>query len=186
MAEKTTFIKLDRNMTTWRWFKTENMFIVFVYLIMSANIKDNPFGDVIVHRGELVTSYESIAFDCGLTVNRVRTIIKRLKRTGEVTARIYPKFQVISILKYDYYQGNAQGNAQASHTQGTGNAQSSHNNQRIKECNNGRMKENIIPPPTAPPFGGGGAEEEDPKAGIPAPLRSRFETYEDYKRWCSQ
>ena len=116
MAEKSTFIKLDRNISKWRWYQNANTFRVFVHLLLKANIENHEFEQTIVNRGELATSYNSIANDLKLTVKEVRVAINHLKRTGEVAVRIYPKYQVISVLEYDTYQSKGQANG---HSEGT-------------------------------------------------------------------
>lgn len=108
MAEKSTFVKLDRNIVKWRWYKNPNTFRVFIHLIINANITDHDFENITVKRGEIATSYESIAKALDLSVKQVRTAIEHLKTTGEVAGKTYPKFQVISILSYDVYQGDGQ------------------------------------------------------------------------------
>lgn len=109
MANQTTFIKLDRNILRWRWYKDSYTYHVFTYLITVANAYDEPFEDIVVRRGQRVTSYQTISNDTGISVKSVRTAIEHLKRSGEVASQRYPKYQVITVLNYDRYQGNRQG-----------------------------------------------------------------------------
>ena len=106
-----TYIKLFRSIENWRWYKNPNTFRVFVHLLINANIEDCPFEKIVIHRGQLATSYGSIAAKLGLSVRNVRTAIEHLKSTGEVTVKKYPKFQVISILCYNEYQDVPTGKA---------------------------------------------------------------------------
>ena len=84
MAEKSTFIKIDRNILKWRWYEDANTFRVFVHLIIKANIRDADFERITVKRGQLVTSYPHLSRDLGISVKSARTAIKHLKETGEV------------------------------------------------------------------------------------------------------
>ena len=141
MADVSTFIKIDRNIRDWRWYKDANTFRVFIHLLTEANIKDHDFEKTTIHRGEVATSYRSIALALNISVQSVRTAIAHLKSTGEVTGRTYAKYQVISIKNYDKYQGiNRQltGNQQASNRELTGNQQQLKN---VKNEKNVRMKE---------------------------------------------
>lgn len=104
MAEKTSYIRLDRNIVHWKWWYDHNTLIVFLYLLIQANIKDNGFSGQIVHRGEVVTSIPSLCNATGLTIRQVRTAISHLKSTGEVTDRTFTKFRIITIVNYDKYQ----------------------------------------------------------------------------------
>lgn len=121
------WIKLDRKILNWRWYKDANTMRVFIHLLLTASFADNWFESIEIHRGEAVVSYEGLANTLNLSVQNVRTAIKHLKSTGEVTAKPYAKFQVISIVNYDLYQGEltgrVTGNQQAANRQLTGSQQ---------------------------------------------------------------
>ena len=104
MAEKSTYIKLDRYMVRWRWWKTHNTLVVFLWLLLEANVSDHEFEKEMIHRGEVATSLQSIGNSTGLSIREVRTAISHLKSTGEVTSRTRPHYQVISIVNYAKYQ----------------------------------------------------------------------------------
>lgn len=139
MAEKTTFVKLDRNLATWRWFKYPKTLVVWIWLIMNANVEDHDFERETIHRGEVATSYRRIMTDTGLSSKEVRTALNHLKETGEVATRIRPKYQVISILEYSRYQdvpaGKTAGKGQAKGRQTAGKGQQ-YKNVRSKEEKN--------------------------------------------------
>jgi len=105
MATKSTFIKLDRNIQKWRWYTNANTFRVFVHLLLNANIENHDFEGIVIRRGEIATSFGKIANTLKLTIQQVRTAVEHLKTTGEITCTRYSKFQVISIVNYDIYQG---------------------------------------------------------------------------------
>lgn len=106
MAEKTTFIIIDRNILEWRWFKKcARTFQLFVWLLLKANIKDHAFHKTIIPRGSLATSYESMADACGMSVSAVRRIIQNLEETGEIEREVKDHYQIIKVVKYDEYQG---------------------------------------------------------------------------------
>lgn len=65
---------------------------------------------VTVRRGQLVTSYDTLAAELKLSNHSIRTAIKHLRATGEVASKIYPKFSLITVLNYDKYQGQVAGN----------------------------------------------------------------------------
>ena len=146
MADKSTFIMLDRNILNWRWFKDTNTAMLFIYLLLKANIKDAGFENITIHRGQLATSYPSMAKDLGITERNARTALKHLKVTGEVTVKTYPKFSVITVVNYDKYQTKRQASCQSSDRQVTGKRQQSNNS------NNGNKKINISPAQEKPFF----------------------------------
>lgn len=117
MREETTYIFIDRNILDWGWYKNANVFRVFIHLLIIANYDKHKFENITLKRGQVATSYPSIATATGLTYAQVRRSIENLKLTGELTVKNYPKFLVISIVNYDRYQRKRQGNAQSNDRQ---------------------------------------------------------------------
>ena len=134
MAEKSTFIKLDRNIQEWRWFKDGNTFRVFIYLLLNANVKKNGFKGIDINRGQLATSHKSIAEKLGLTEMQVRVAIKHLKLTGEITSQIHHDFSLYTVVNYELYQGTITGNITGK--QQASNKQITSKQQRYKNVKN--------------------------------------------------
>ena len=109
MAAPSTFIKLDRNITKWRWYTNANTVRVWLHLLMSANIAPYEFENIRIERGQLVTSHENLANTLKLSIQEVRTALNHLKSTGEITTTAHRRFQVISIVNYNLYQGELTG-----------------------------------------------------------------------------
>lgn len=141
MADKTTFIKLDRNIKRWGWYKDANTMRVFVDLLIEANISDNVFMGVTVHRGEIASSYASIANSLNLTIQNVRTAILHLKSTGELTVQRHRDFSVFSIVNYDYYQSKL--TDQLTVCQQSANSQLTVSSQQLKNLKNLKKEKNI-------------------------------------------
>lgn len=132
------FVKIDRKITQWRWYHDANTFRVFFHLIITANYEDKDFETITIKRGERVISYPKLAVELGLSEQNIRTAIKHLKDTGELTVKSHAKFSVVTINNYNQYQSaNSQltGNQQATNRQLTGNQQATNNNERNKESN---------------------------------------------------
>lgn len=110
MAEKTTWIKLDRNIMNWRWYQDPNTFRVFIHLLLNANIEERGFMTDTIHRGECVISIGKMAKTLGITYDQARTALNHLRETKEITSKQRPKYLVISITNYEKYQGNPKQN----------------------------------------------------------------------------
>lgn len=106
------FIKLYRKIDDWGWYKNANTFRVFLHLLLNANHEERVFEGVTIHRGELASSYESIAKKLGVTPRQVRTAIIHLKMSGEVSTILHRNFQVIILKNYSKYQGESQAPSQ--------------------------------------------------------------------------
>ena len=104
MQEKSTFVKLHRSITKWRWYKNQNTKALFIHLMIIANIKDQPFENITVKRGQVITSLASLSSQTGLTMNQVRTALQHLISTKEITSKTTSKYTIITIKNYDEYQ----------------------------------------------------------------------------------
>lgn len=127
------FVKIDRKITQWRWYHDANTFRVFFHLIVTSNYEDKDFETITIKRGERVISYPKLAAELGLTEQNIRTAIKHLKETGEVTVKSHSKFSVVTINNYNQYQSvNSQltGNQQTTNSQLTDSQQATNNNER--------------------------------------------------------
>lgn len=124
MAEKSTFIKLDRNIQNWRWYQCPNTFRVFVHILLNANVETHDFMNTTIHRGEMATSYAKLGDALNLTGQQVRTAISHLKSTEEITVKQHSKFLIISVLNYAKYQDKLTVNQQADNRQITPNQHS--------------------------------------------------------------
>ena len=193
MADKTTFIKLDRNIITWRWFKNSKILSVFIWLLVKANIKEGHFEKDTIKRGSLATSNASIANGCGLTICNVRTALTDLEATGEITRESRNHYQIITIVNYDSYQLDRSKSVCQLATNPDSNSQATlmatSNNQRIKEYKNGKKEKNKEKKTSSSPLDGVG---DVPKAvklkpigegtvdDIPEEFREFCKTYEEY------
>lgn len=141
-----TFIKVDRGILDWRWFHDAGTLQLWLYILLRANVTDNDFEGITVHRGELVTSLSSLAAHTGLTIRQVRTALGHLKSTGEVTCTRYPKYSVIRAVHYSLYQDKPAGNA-AGGRQATGKPAADERQQYKKEKESKNEKEGEEPIP---------------------------------------
>ena len=97
------WISLYRKFMNWQWYKNSNVKAVFIHLLLCANHKEEMVGRRIVHRGQLITSRDSLSEATGLSVQQIRTCLAKLESTNEIEITPTNKYTVITILKYDYY-----------------------------------------------------------------------------------
>ena len=192
MAEKTTFIKLDRNIINWRWFSNSKILSVFIWLIIKANIKEGHFQQDTIKRGSLATSNAHIAEGCGLTVSNVRTALADLESTGEISRVTRNHYQIITVNNYESYQSGISKTECPIASNLDGNSQATRNNQRIKEYKNGKKEKNKEKSPSTSPLSGGvdvpyasrmKPMDEGTVDDIPDEYKDMFSTYPDYWRF---
>ena len=137
------WIKLYRKLIKWPHYKNGNTFRLFLHLLMTANVEDTKWvkGDMIIKRGQTVTSVAQLAHELGLTVNQIRTSKNTLKNTGEITIKTTNKLSIITVCKFDDYQANGKDRPQAK-PQAKSQAKTQSPSQHLK--NNKEDKEYIV------------------------------------------
>ena len=135
------WVKLFSKFINWEWYKDKNTKCVFIHCLISANWKDGKFEGIVIPRGSFVTSLKSLSEDLGMTVQEVRTSLKHLISTNELTSKSTNKYRIITIVNYELYQ---QVNKQPN-TQLTSNQQATNNQlTTIEEYKNNRIKDNSV------------------------------------------
>ena len=104
------YIKISRSILDWEWWPDINTSRVFIYILIKANWKDGKFKGKVIPRGSLVASISSIASGTGLTPDEVRTAIKHLIDSNNITKQTTNKYSVFSVVGYDSYQDTSQTN----------------------------------------------------------------------------
>lgn len=141
-----SWIKIFRELLQWEWFQKAEMVQLFIYLLLKANCVDKQWQGITIKRGQLATSNATIRQDLRLSEQQIRTCIKRLISTGEITYKSTNRYVVITICNYDKYQkvggttnelNNEQTNNQSTDEQRAINEQST----TTKEIKNIRSKE---------------------------------------------
>lgn len=79
-----------------------------MHLLLKANYENKKWRGIEIQRGELITSISQLSKETQLTPQQVRTCIKKLKKTGEITSKTTSKFTLIHIEKYSFFQTQEQ------------------------------------------------------------------------------
>lgn len=106
------WIKIHRKLTEWEWYDDPNVFRLFIHLLLIANHKDKSYRGNKLKAGTVLTGRELLAEQTGLSVRQVRTALKKLQATNEVTIKTSRQGSVIQIVKYKQYQYSDQENDQ--------------------------------------------------------------------------
>ena len=79
------FIKIDRKILKWEWWSDINTFRLFFYMLVSAYWKDGNYKGVDIKRGSFPSSISELSRETNLSAMEIRTALKHLQSTGEVT-----------------------------------------------------------------------------------------------------
>lgn len=163
------FIKIDRGMLEWEWYKKPNTKDLFLHMLLKANWKEGKFQGIDIPRGSFVSSYPKLESELGITINKIRTALNHLQSSGEITVKAYTKFSVFTVNNYCLYQdinsqitGNTTVKAQTINSQSTDKSHSNHiqittieerKKERKEEGKKGRNKKDVENPvPVSPTF----------------------------------
>lgn len=98
------YIKLSRKILDWEWYGNINTCRVFIHMLLKAYWKDKKIEGTVIPRGSFPSSYGRLAEETQLTVDEVRTAVKHLISTKEITKNATSKYTVFTVNNYDAYQ----------------------------------------------------------------------------------
>lgn len=127
------FISLWRSILDWEWYDDINTTRLYIHLLLTANYEDKEWHGIIVKRGSRVSSLEVLSNETNLTIQQVRTALKHLETTGELTRSKYAKFTVFTLNNYNKFQDVT---GKSTEYQQTSNNNGIKNNKYNKEINN--------------------------------------------------
>lgn len=116
------FIKLHRQILEWEWYKDANTMRLFLHFLLKANHKEKKWQGHTIDKGSFITSLDNLVIETGLSKMQIRTAIKKLKLTHEITHETTRSFSIITINNWEQYQdNNTQDNIEITHKQHTDN-----------------------------------------------------------------
>ena len=116
------WIKIHRKFLDWEWFNKSEAVHLFLYMLIKANHKDAKWQGNDVKRGQFISSLGNISNATGISVQTIRTILKKLEKTNEIEVKSTSQFTIVTICKYECYQDeNEQSNKPLTNNQQTTN-----------------------------------------------------------------
>lgn len=98
------YIPLYRQILDWGWYLDTNTKVLFIHLLLKANINPGEWLGISIHPGQLITGRQKLSAETGLTEREIRTSLKKLEKTGEIEIKTTNKFSIITICKWGDYQ----------------------------------------------------------------------------------
>ena len=101
---------LHRKIQDTEFYKKDSQAVhLWVHLILSVNHSSatvtTDYGDVVVERGQVITSAPKLGSETGIEVERVKYLLKKFRKLEMIEYYSPGKFTVLTISKYDEYQG---------------------------------------------------------------------------------
>ena len=138
------WIKLFRKMRDWAWYKDAVTKAVFIELLFRANYHEGNYWGIEVGVGQAVFGRKELAECLGLTEQNIKTALKHLKSTNDVTTKSTNRFTLVTITNWAMYQSDIEEVTNEVTNKVTNNQPTS--NQQVTTSKNERKKEgkNII------------------------------------------
>lgn len=144
-----SFVKLDHKLKDWQWITEPNMVALWIRLLLEANYAENNWKGVVLPRGTFATSVKSLSEKTGLSIQQTRNNLKKLQTTNEIAIKSTNKYSIITITKWEEYQGGTE-----KPTNKPTNKPSQNQQTKVNKTNNtirnieDKKKRNIFIPPT--------------------------------------
>lgn len=135
-----TWIKLHRKLRDWEWYHDSKMVHLFVHILLSANHKDGKWKGIDVKTGQFITGLLSLNDSTGISIQSLRTCLKRMEDSNEILVKSTNKYSMITVCNYNKYNPEKKAtNKQSTNEQQTTNNQSTTN----KNVNNEKKEISI-------------------------------------------
>lgn len=136
------WIKLHRELLTWRWGSSANHLAIFIQLLLRANYKPSEWRSETINPGQILTGRIQLSEWTGLSENQVRTVLRDLEKTGEITRKKTNQYSIITVVNWNRFQEDHQPDNQPA----TSEPPSSHQpTTTSKKVNNTKKERKNIP-----------------------------------------
>lgn len=98
------WLKINRSILKWGWYKDANTMRVFIDILLHTNYEDGEYMGHPVKIGQCVIGRKALAERLGISEQSVRTALKHLQKTKEITIKSTNKFSVVHIVKWEFWQ----------------------------------------------------------------------------------
>lgn len=118
------WVSLHRRFMEWEWYHDNNCVKLFIHCLLKANHTEKKWKGKTIPRGSFLTGRKQLSYETGLSEQEVRTSLKRLKSTNELTSKSTNINTLITVTNYEKYQtANQQSNQQLTNEQPATNQQ---------------------------------------------------------------
>ena len=131
------WIKLHRKLLDWEWYSKPVVKSIFIHSLLRANHKDGNWQGIEIKKGSYISSVDKLIKELGHTRQEIRTAIKHLKLTNELTTSSGSQHTVFTVVNYENYQ---EVTSEATNEQPTANQRTT-TNKNVKNEKNKKNKE---------------------------------------------
>lgn len=141
------WLKLHRSITSSDVFKNPNVLKFWIWALCKASHVDAEqlvgFQKVLLQRGQFIFGRDKAAQELRMNSSSVYKYLKFFENEKMLSVKSNNKFSVVTIVNWDFYQGDAVQEEQQNNNKITTKKQQNNTNKNVKNVKN---KENIYPP----------------------------------------
>ena len=131
------FVKLHRKMIEWGWYSDCVVKDVFLHILMVATFKPTQYRGYDLVPGQAIIGLSKLSRELGFSIQQVRTALKKLESTGEISLFSTNKFTIATIENWTFYQCDEEDdNKRATNEQQTDNKRATNEQQHLKNVKN--------------------------------------------------
>lgn len=97
------FVKLSKLMLEWQWYGDPVVSRLYIHILLKSNYKRNRWQGIDIDVGEFVTSVDKLHVELSLSIQKVRTALKKLQRTGYIVIKPTNRFTLIKLVDSDVF-----------------------------------------------------------------------------------
>lgn len=101
-----------RKFIDWEWYNDTNAKSLFLHCLLKANWEDSTWQGILIKKGSFLTGRQKLAKELNLTEMQIRTALKKLKSSNEITVKSTNEYSIITVNNWASYQDNQQNNQQ--------------------------------------------------------------------------
>ena len=101
---KETWNKLHSKLMNWEWYQDHKTKSLFIHCLLKANWQDGKYKGIDIPRGSFVTGRKKLSQELGMSEQEIRTCLKKLEKSENLTINATKQFSIISIKNYNEYQ----------------------------------------------------------------------------------
>jgi hypothetical protein len=146
-----SYIKVHRDILESYCFSSSNAFKIWMWLLLKANYKKSYFtikagrGETTIelNRGQLLFGRFRAEDELGIDGSLIYRVIKKFEELEQIIIESSNQYSIITICKYDDYQGEDNYNEQQMNSKRTANEQQTNNEQTANEQQTNTYKEEL-------------------------------------------
>lgn len=107
------FVLLHRKMLDWEWYDDKIVKIVFLHFLLTARFSEGSYQGIALKPGQTIIGTLKLAERLHISVSELRTAMRKLRRTGEITTKATNRFTIVTISNWAAYQPDTAGDSAA-------------------------------------------------------------------------